>query len=118
MISPFTLLQGNKKTLFFLNIALKNKPVLLTIVVLAVLADILLIPESSDIRIFITLGLYGISIMLYKLAGRYAFLFCLVLLGIMYIEFLFTGTSPATEKAAVWIFFFLLIGIIQQWKEE
>jgi len=117
MISLLTLLHKNKKILFFFNIVLKNKPVFLTIIVLAVLADILLIPQSSDIRIFLTLGLYGISIMLYKLTGRYTFLFCLVLLGIMFIEFLFTSTSESTEKAAVWLYLFLAIGIIQKLRE-
>ena len=117
MISLLALLQKNEKISFLLNIAFQNKPVFLTIIVLAVLADILLIPQSSDIRIFLILGLYGISIMLYKLTGRYTFLFCLVLLGIMYIEFLFTGTSQATEKAAVWLYLFLAIGIVQKLRE-
>lgn len=95
----------------------KNKLVVLTILLLGVVGDIFFISGSSDLRIFSIITLYVIGIWLYKLNSRIIFLLCLVLLGIMFIEFLLSGTSERTEKAAVWLVLFLAIGIIQQWRE-
>ena len=95
----------------------KNKPVVLTVIFLAILADIFFIRGNSDIRIFGILGVYIISVFFYKLKSRLTFLFSLALLGIMFIEFLFTRTSESTEKAAVWLYLFLAIGIIQKLRE-
>ena len=95
----------------------RNKPVVLTVIFLGILSDIFLLFGSSDTRIFGILGLYVISILLYKLKSRLTFTVSLFLLGIMFFEFLFFGPSANTEKAAVWLFFFLGIGIIQGWRE-
>ena len=103
-----------KKSVFFFKI---NKPVVLSVIFLGILADTLFIKGDSDLRIFGILGFYVAAIFFYKLKSRLTFLLGLVLLGVMFVEFIFTGTSESTEKAAVWFVFFLLIGIIQQWKE-
>lgn len=103
-----------KKVIIFLK---KNKPVVLTLIFLAIIADIIFISGSSDLRIFGILGLYVAAISFYKLKSRLTFLLSLVLLGVMFVEFLFTRTSESTEKAAVWLVLFLFIGIIQQWRE-
>jgi len=103
-----------KKSVLWLK---DNKPVVLSVIFLGIIADPLFITGNSDIRIFGILGLYITAVFFYKLKSRLTFLFGLVLLGIMYIEFLFTGTSPATEKAAVWLYLFLAIGIIQKLRE-
>ncbi len=95
----------------------KNEPVVLTIIFLGILADIFLISGSSDPKIFGILGLYVISIRLYKLRSRLTFIVSLLLLGIMFVEYVFSGPSANTEKAAVWLVFFIAIGIIQQWRE-
>lgn len=104
---------GKKSVLFFKN----NKPVVLSVIFLGILADILFIRGNSDFRIFGILGLYVAASSFYKLKSRLTFLLGLVLLGVMFAEFIFTGTSESTEKAAVWLVFFLLVGIIQQWRE-
>ena len=95
----------------------ENKPVVITLIFLAIFADIVFIKGNSDIRIFGILGIYVAAASFYKLKGRLTFLFGLALLGIMFIEFLFTQTSPATEKAAVWLYLFLAIGIVQKLRE-
>lgn len=95
----------------------RNKPVVLTVIFLGILADIFIVSGSSDFRIFGILFFYIISIRLYKLKSRLTFTASLMLLGIMFVEFLLFGFSANTEKAAVWLFFFLGIGIIQQWRE-
>lgn len=104
---------GKKSVLWFKN----NKPVVLSVIFLGILADTLFIKGNSDLRIFGFLGVYVAAISFYKLKSRLTFLLGLVLLGAMFVEFIFTGTSESTEKTAVWLVFFLLIGIIQQWRE-
>ena len=93
------------------------KQVVLTLIVLLVVADVLFLKESSDIRIFGILGIYIWGILMYKLHSNYTFFMGLLSLFLMYILFLITGTSSSTEKAAVWLFFFLGIGMIQRLKE-
>lgn len=95
----------------------ENKRTALTILTVFILADILLVRRSSDLVIFSVLLLYGIFIKIFKINSRLTFLLCLGLLAIMSIDYLFTGASISTEKAAVWFTLFLVVGIIQQWKE-
>lgn len=95
----------------------RNKPVVLTIIFLGILADIFITSGSSDSRIFGILFFYIISVWLYKLKSRLTFTVSLLLLGIMFVEFILSGSSANTEKATVWLFFFLGIGIIQGWRE-
>jgi hypothetical protein len=102
------------KGIWFLK---KNKPVVITLIFLAIFADIIFITGNSDIRIFGILGTYIMAVFFYKLKSRLTLLFGLALLGIMYIEFLFTRTSESTENAAVWLYLFLAIGIIQKLRE-
>lgn len=109
-----TLLVGLKSIISILQ---KNKSIVLTVICLSVVADVLYIPDSSDLRIFTTLAIYIGSIRLYRLKSKATFLFCLLLLGLMYVLFIATQASVQTEKAAVWLVLFWLIGIIQQWKE-
>lgn len=94
------------------------KTVMLTTIFLSIIADILIIAGGSDFRVYGILVLYILSILFYRLSSRTTFRLSLILLGIMFFEFIFTGTSAKTEKAAVWIFFFLAVGIIQQFREQ
>ncbi len=107
----------NKTLLGIRSLFLQHKQVILTTVILTVLADIVFIKESSDFRIFGLLTIYIACIFFYKLTSKFTFMSSLVILMSMYLEFIFTGTSANTEKAAVWIFFFLAVGIVQQFKE-
>jgi len=107
----------NKYSSHALTIAKQNKTAVLLFIVLCVIGDIFFISGSSDIRTFGFLGLTIVSILIYKLASKLLFQFCLILLIIMFWEFIFTGTSEVTEKAAVWFFLFFATGIIRQWKE-
>ncbi|RJQ38249.1 hypothetical protein C4559_02130 [Candidatus Microgenomates bacterium] len=89
----------------------------LTLLFSLVIVDTIFVEGSSDLIIFGLLGIYIVGIYLYKLKSKTSLLFSLVLLVITYISFLLSGPSLRTEKAAVWVFFFLLIGITQQFKE-
>lgn len=105
------------RTPFLPILLLENKKVILTIITLVIIADIFLIKENSDIRIFVILAVYIASILFYRLKSKFTFLLCFLILASMYVEFVVSGTSEGTEKAAVWFFFFLLIGIVQQFRE-
>ncbi len=94
------------------------KDVVLATIFLSIVADILLISDSLDFRIYGILFLYILSILFYRLSSKTTFRLSLILFGIMFLKFIFSGTSSETEKAAVWIFFFLAIGIIQQFREK
>ena len=103
-----------KKIVFFLK---ENKKTLLTLFIVAIFTDILFLNKSSDLIIFSILILYPFFIKIFELKSKLTFLLCLALLTAMFFSYLFTGTSAPTEKAAVWLILFLIIGIIQQWRE-
>lgn len=106
---------GTKNFLsFFLPIVKKNKPIGLTVIWIAVIGDIIFGQIQSDLIFFGILGLYFIAISIYKLNSKATFLFCFFILGLLFIEFLFTGPSPSAEKASVWLFLFMATGILQE----
>lgn len=95
-------------------------------VFLLILGDVFLFTESSDIRIFGIILIYIFFIRVFKLKSNTTFIFSLVFLVFAYIQFIFSNTAyflnpdtvaPPSEKTAVWAFLFLVIGIIQQWRE-
>lgn len=92
-------------------------PFLLTVVAAGILADIFFIPGSSDLRIFSILILYWLTTKIHNLKSQFTFYVDLGLLILTYIEYILSGPSAETEKAAVWFVLFLLIGIIAKWKE-
>ena len=114
IIRKFTESKNMKRVTFFLK---ENKKTVLAIVIAAIFADILFLETSSDFVIFSILILYVVFIKMFLLKSRLTFLISLALLIMMFFNYLFTGTSISTEKAAVWLVLFLGIGIIQQWKE-
>lgn len=103
-----------KKIAFFLK---ENKKTILTLLVVSIFADILFFIKSSDFIIFSILILYIFFIKLFNLKNKSTFLISLTFLIVMFVSYLFTGASVLTEKAAVWFVLFLIVGVIQQWKE-
>lgn len=95
----------------------KNRQSILPIIVLTIAGDILLFGESSDIRLFPIISLYLFAIWFYKLKSRITFRLALFILAIMFVLLIFTSTSANTEKAAVWLFFLIAIGIVQKLRE-
>lgn len=89
--------------------------------------DVWFFQASSDVRIFILLMLYVLSIWRLKLSSRMTFTFAVLLLLVSYIQFLFTDQAifdnpgplpPITERTAVWWYLFLVVGVIQMWREK
>ena len=92
----------------------QNKIAVLTAVWLTVLGDISFSQIRSDVFIFGILGLYILVIRVFKLKSKATFSLCFFVLGLLLIEFVSTGVSEHTEKAAVWLFLFMTIGIVQE----
>lgn len=95
----------------------KNKSSVLLLVFIGIISDIFFISKSSDLLIFSILALYIFSSLIYKLKSKIAYFTCLLLLSLLFVLFLLSGPSDKTEKTAVWLVLFMLVGIIQQWRE-
>lgn len=109
-------IKKNKQIIYFLSVLRQSRQIVLTTVCLSVVADVIARAKSSDIRIFGILGAFILCLWIYKLSSIFIFKLCILLLVMMLAAFIL-GNSPSTEKAAVWFFLFLGMGIIRQWKE-
>jgi FkbM family methyltransferase len=94
-----------------------SKPYAIIAFYLLILSNAIFVEQPSDFIFFGLLFLYIVLAIFYKLKSNITFLLCLILLGIMYCEFLLYGPAQKTEKSSVWIFLFLIVGIVQQWIE-
>lgn len=94
--------------------------------ILLILADVLFFEKSSDWRTFPLLLIYLYCIIRFKIRANTTFLICLFLFVLIYMQYI--SSSPATfniqypsvpfgEKIAVWLYLFLVIGVIQKWRE-
>lgn len=109
------------KNNYFGNIYLyldKYRQAILTILSLLIIAETFLIKDNSDLQIFLVLGLYVGCAFFFKLKSNFTLFISLVTLGCMYVQFIISNSSSGTEKAAVLLFFFMFIGIIQQIRER
>lgn len=97
----------------WLLIIKQNKSAVYTAFLLMIFADIFS-ELQSDIIIFGILGLHILLIRFFKLESKTTFLFCFPILGALFVGFIITNTSIYTEKAAVFLFFFMAIGIFQE----
>ncbi|QQG40422.1 MAG: hypothetical protein HYV37_02515 [Candidatus Levyibacteriota bacterium] len=106
--------KNNEKIITLLK---ENKKTVLAIFTVFIVVESQSKRLSSDFVIFSALLLYGIFIKIFQIKSTSTFLLCLLLLVEMSIDYLLTGASISTEKAAVWLILFLGVGVIQQWRE-
>lgn len=110
-----TLGRKMKKTIQSAILILKqNKAAALTAFLLIILEDVFFSSIQSDLFIFGMLAFYIFLIHTFKLKSKPTFFLCLFILGFFFVEVIFTGTSKHVEKAAVWLFLFMAIGVIQE----
>ena len=95
-------------------------------IILLILWDTLLFQEKSDWRIFPILIFYIFLIIRHKITANTTFFICLVLFLFMYTHYIFSPPevfnsqlppAPFGEKVAEWLYLFLVIGVIQKWRE-
>lgn len=94
---------------------------------LLILGDALFFQQNSDWRTFPVLLFYIFVTYRYKISANATFLFCLMLFLFMYVHYIFSPPklfesqyplAPFGEKIAVWLYLFLVIGVIQRWREN
>lgn len=81
------------------------------------MGDILWVSLQSDITLFSILAFYIVGIRFFSYSSNTTFLIALGMLSITYFSYLISGPSVSTERAAVWVFFYFTIGIVQRWRE-
>lgn len=91
-----------------------HKSAVLTVITLFTVGDIFSSNIKSDFITFGILGSYVCSIFLYQLKSKTTFSICFFVLATFIIQFIFSNTSNHTEKAAVWLFLFMGLGIFQE----
>lgn len=82
-----------------------------------VLIDLFNAAENSDIRLFPLLFLWIITTKVFRFKSDMTLKLALGFLGLLFLIFVFSRGSIAGERVAVWIYFFLWIGIGQQFIE-
>lgn len=95
----------------------ESKSIVLSVFWMSVIVDIFFIPNTSDVIIFGIILVYFFLIFFYNLKSRLLFQAGILLILVMYLLLLLQNASISTEKAAVWLFFCMLGGIIQGLKE-
>lgn len=95
-------------------------------IILLILGDTLLFQTNSDWRTFPILIFYIFLIVRYKVNANTTFFICFVLFFLMYVHYIFSPSKlfdsqypfpPFGEKIAAWLYLFLVIGVIQRWRE-
>lgn len=100
-----------------IRIIRKNRSSFMSILVVLFSIDIFFIKSSSDLIIFGLTSYYVMGVFLFRLKSNTTTKISLCLCIIMILSYLTLGSTSISEKAGVWLFLFLLIGIIQQWNE-
>lgn len=105
---------------------IKNKFVAVFPFIVLVLSEALLFPKPSDIRTFPILLLYIFCVFRFKIPANGTFLLCLGLFILIYIQYVLSPPivfatqyplAPTGEKIAVWFYLFLIIGVLQKFRE-
>lgn len=95
-------------------------------IILLILGDVFFFQKSSDWRTFPILIFYIILIIRFKIRANTTFFICLFLFVLIYIQYIFSSPAifesqypvlAAGEKFAVWFYLFLIVGVIQKWRE-
>ena len=88
--------------------------VVVTLIVVAIIADILSVSFKSDLITFTILGLIIIFFRFYKFSSKSMFTLCFIPLVIIFFSFLINPNSLGLEKASVWLFLIMGVGIIEE----
>lgn len=101
----------------FRKILIKYRFVITTVFFAIVLINIFVTPEGSDLYYLSLIPLFIAFSFITNLKSKYSFLFCLLLLLILFVKYILNGPKPQTENTAVWFVLFFTSGIIKKWKE-
>lgn len=82
-----------------------------------ILIDFFNYQDNSDIRLFFLLALGILVSRVLRLKSDATFKFALFFLVLLFVFFISSRESEITERIAVWLYFILIIGIVQQFFE-
>ena len=97
----------------FLSVLSAKKHWWLFVSVIGILLDIFIFPLTSDVVILILTGLWIGAVIGWRLEGRFSILGALIFLTMCPFLLIFKK-DPIAEKAAIWAYMFLVVGVIQQ----
>lgn len=97
-----------------LNFLKKFQLILPILFLLGIILDIFYFKNNSDIRFFSLLLLWILITKIYSLKSDLTFKLCLVYLAIIFFFMLLNKNPLRIERLSVWIFLFLLVGVVQQ----
>lgn len=94
------------------------------LVVTLIVLDVFFFPVSSDLRLFGIIALYTILVRRFAIRSVVSFGVSLFLFLLSYLYYVRVDPSvfaspivPISERLAVWTFLFLVIGVVQKWRE-
>lgn len=94
-----------------------NQLLYLIFISILIISEVFVYPSSSDLRLFLFLGMYWYIAKKTKLSSIRVFQLCIILLTGMAIGYLTSGAIATTERLAVWFVLFFAFGIYTQWRE-
>jgi len=103
----------NQRYQRFLSALSAKKHWWLFISVIGILVDIFFLPFTSDLIIFVFTLFWIGAVVGWKLEGRFSILGALIFLTMCPFLLIFKK-DPIAEKAAIWAYMFLVVGVIQQ----
>ena len=103
----------NQRYQRFLSALSAKKHWWLFVSVIGILLDIFIFPLTSDVVILILTGLWIGAVVGWRLEGRFSILGALIFLTMCPFLLIFKK-DPVAEKAAIWAYMFLVVGVIQQ----
>ncbi|QQG40421.1 MAG: hypothetical protein HYV37_02510 [Candidatus Levyibacteriota bacterium] len=89
---------------------------LISIFLIGVIIDIFS-KANSDISLLLLCALWILAIKLFKLKSAMTFKVTFVFLATLFFLFLISPDQKSIERVATWIFLFLVLGIVQQFRE-
>lgn len=92
---------------------MKISLVALLLAALGIFFDIFIIGSRSDLRILFLISLWILSIRLHKFETWITIAVALALLALCPFALIF-GQDSVAEKAAIWAYLFLMVGIVQK----
>lgn len=84
---------------------------------IGILIDFLNYQDNSDMRLFFLLTLGILVSRVLRLKSDATFKLAIFFLVLLFVFFIFSRASGITERIAVWLYFILIIGIVQQFFE-
>ena len=103
---------------FLLGKLTKIRFTLLTLFFVGVATDVFFLTVSLDVFLFLLIFLWILVSKLYTYKSTATFKVTLFFALLLFVLFVLTPGQTPSERLSTWIFLFLAVGIIQQWKES